>query len=154
MKNIFFFLICLSAIFPSCTTKPNVAKHHTEESKQEIMQADKDMSALAAKEGFNKALCEYADDSIVKLNNGSNPIIGKRALGESLVLKADPKTLTWYPVNAQVAYSCELGYTWGKWKFVKPDTTYYGNYFTVWKKDESGKWKIVLDGGNNSPQPK
>ena len=27
------------------------------------------------------------------------------------------------------------------------------NYFTVWKKQGDGSWKVKLDGGNNTPKP-
>ena len=59
--------------------------------------------------------------------------------------------MTWEPVKAEVARSGELGYSWGNWKFVKTDTTFYGNYFTVWKRQKGGKWKVALDGGNSTP---
>lgn len=142
LLSFFIFLI-------SCSPQVDVAK-----AKQEMLQADRDMSALAAKEGFNKAIYQYAADSIVKLDQGSYPIIGKKDYGESFGERSGPTTISWEPVHAEVAQSGELGYTWGNWKFVKPDTTYYGNYFTAWKKDVDGKWKVMLDGGTDAPKPK
>jgi ketosteroid isomerase-like protein len=111
------------------------------------------MSNLAEKEGFFKAILSYADDNIVKLNDGQFPDIGKKAIEEKYGDNTGPKTLTWEPVNAEVANSGELGYTWGNWKFTTPDTTYYGNYFTAWKKQKDGNWKVALDGGNSTPTP-
>jgi hypothetical protein len=29
----------------------------------------------------------------------------------------------------------------------------YGNYMSVWKKQDDGSWKFVLDGGNTTPPP-
>lgn len=121
--------------------------------KQELIDTDRAMSLLAEKEGFFKAILSYADDNIVKLNDGQFPVIGKSAFAEKYGDKAGPKTLTWEPVDAVVANSGELGYTWGNWKFVAPDTTYYGNYFTAWKKQIDGEWKVALDGGNSTPTP-
>ena len=109
------------------------------------------MSDLTVKEGFIKAIIFYADDNIVKLNDGQFPVVGKMAFIEKYGDQDGPKTLTWEPLKAEVAGSGDLGYTWGNWKFTKPDTTYYGNYFTVWKKQKDGEWKVALDGGNTTP---
>jgi ketosteroid isomerase-like protein len=112
------------------------------------------MSDLAVKEGFLKAIHYYADENIVKLNEGEHPIVGKKHYEETYGDKEGPKSLTWEPLYAEIAESGELGYTWGNWKFVQKDTTLYGNYFTVWKKHKDGSWKVALDGGNTTPPPK
>jgi hypothetical protein len=39
----------------------------------------------------------------------------------------------------------------GNWKYVTPDTTMYGLYYTIWKRQTDGKWKWSVDGGNNMP---
>ena len=146
MKKYFIYIL----LFSSCNTVQSGKNIQTE---KEISRADKAMSDLAEKEGFFKALQQYADDSLVKPNEGELPVIGKKAFMEKCGDKTGPKTLTWSPVKAEVAKSGELGYTWGNWKFVKPDTTYYGNYITVWKKQKDNSWKWVFDGGNNTPAP-
>lgn len=106
---------------------------------------------MAAKDGFLKAILTYTDDDVVKLNEGEFPIIGKKAFEQTASGKAGPTTLTWFPVNAEAAESGELGYSWGNWKYILKGTTIYGNYFTLWKKDKKGSWKVALDGGNSTP---
>lgn len=112
------------------------------------------MSDLAAKEGFNKALLQYAADDFIKFNPGQFPAVGKNEFAKLVENKPDVKTISWQPAKAEVARSGELGYTWGNWKYVSPDTVLYGNYFTVWKKQKDGLWKMALDGGNDTPAPK
>ena len=119
----------------------------------EIWAADSTMSALAATIGFNSAVLRYADSSIVKLSEGKPPIIGIQNFAASFDLLHDIKSISWTPQFAEVAESGELGYTWGTWKLKLPDTVQYGKYFTVWKKNQKGEWKVVLDGGNSSPEP-
>lgn len=119
----------------------------------EIIQADKDMNVLASKEGFNKALLVYADDSVVKPHEGVLPIIGKAALEKYWSDKPDTKEISWEPFKAEAARSGELGYTLGNWKLTSKDTTLYGYYYTIWKKQPDGKWKFTVDGGNNTPKP-
>lgn len=126
-----------------------------EMNKQEIINADIAMSDLAVKEGFFTALSKNASEDFVKLGEGSYPIISKAEFDKLFADKPGPKTLTWKPEKANVSESGDLGYTWGYWKFEMPDTTVYGNYFTVWKRDQTdGSWKMELDGGNSVPGPK
>ncbi len=119
----------------------------------EIWSADSTMSALAAVIGFNSAVLSYADSSMVKLSEGKPPIIGIQNFAASFDPVHDIKSIAWTPLFAEVAESGELGYTWGTWKLNLPDTIQYGKYFTVWKKNRQGEWKVVLDGGNSSPNP-
>ena len=144
------FSILIMTVFYSCA-KVTVSDH--EQLKQELIKADLAMSDLAVKEGFFNALNQYAADDFVKLNEGAYPVVGKKDFEETYKDNPGPKTLTWKPVKADVSQSGDLGYTWGNWKFEMPDTTMYGNYFTVWKKQEDGKWKMALDGGNTTPAP-
>ena len=119
---------------------------------QQIIDADKAMNEMAAKEGFYKAILTYADDSIVKPNEGEFPIIGKIALAKNWVGKSGPTTLSWEPFKAEASISGDIGYTLGNWKYITKDSILYGNYYTIWKKQINGSWKVVADGGNNTPQ--
>lgn len=121
---------------------------------QDVLRTDKEMCKRAVEAGFNRALMENAGDGFVKLSNGSYPIVGKLAFSEKITGKPDLKTITWFPEDADASRSGDLGYSWGNWKFASGDTTYYGNYVTIWKKDTDGKWRMLLDGGNSTPKPK
>lgn len=146
MKKILFTLF----LFVACNQK------QTDMSMQaaaEITETDKAMSDQAAKEGFYKTLLLYADDSVVKPQEDMLPIIGKTALEKYWSGQPDTKNITWRPFKAEVAASGDLGYTLGYWKYAGKDTTTYGNYYTIWKKQADGKWKFVVDGGNNTPAP-
>ena len=144
MKRMLFALLFVSAC----------AQKQTDISKQaadEIMQTDKTMSNEAAQNGFYKTLLLYADDSIVKPQEGMLPIVGKTALQKFWSTKTDFKELTWEPFKAEAAKSGDMGYSLGNWKLVTKDTTMFGNYYTIWKRQANGKWKFVVDGGNNTP---
>src|SRR5215203_7558164 len=127
MKKILFAIIFLSA----CTVKQ---ADLSEESRKEIIEADIAMSDLALKEGFFTALLGYADDSVIKPEEGKFPVIGKAALVEHWKGKAGTKGISWAPFRAEAAKSGDLGYTFGNWKFTTPDSVFYGNYYTAWKK--------------------
>ena len=58
--------------------------------------------------------------------------------------------MTWEPKDGVIARSGELGYTYGVYA-MRPslkDTVIYGTYVSIWKKEKGGKWKYVLDSGN------
>ncbi|HYK43952.1 MAG TPA: DUF4440 domain-containing protein [Parafilimonas sp.] len=126
----------------------------SKQSAEEIIQTDRAMSDEAAKNGFFKTLLSYADDSVVKPQEGMAPVIGKTALQKFWSSRTDFKELTWEPFKAEASKSGDIGYTLGNWKLVTKDTTMYGNYYTIWKKQPGGKWKFLVDGGNNTPAPK
>lgn len=125
----------------------------SERARAEIISADSTMSILAGKEGFHHALLAFAHDSVIKPDEGRLPILGKQALEKEWAGKPGSKEISWKPFRAEASRSGDLGYTFGIWKLVTPDTSYYGNYFTAWKKGADGSWKWVVDGGNNTPDP-
>jgi ketosteroid isomerase-like protein len=144
MKYLFIIIIAITA----CKKKDSSL-----EATFQIIATDKEMNDMASREGFHKALLVYADDNVIKPEEGENPVIGKPALIKSWSEKPDFKNLSWEPYKAEAAGSGDLGYSLGNWKMVTDDTTYYGNYYTIWKKQADGKWKFVVDGGNNTPAP-
>ena len=159
MKSQFLFSIFISSIFIfSCAQQNNYLKEDIEKAKSEIKKTDSMFCVYSVEKGFSAALIEYADSDVVKLNDGENPIFGIEKLKEKLSGKAkDASTVTWKPMKIEVANSCDLGYSYGNWEYKtqsqKGDTTYFGNYFTEWKKQKDGSWKYVLDGGNDTPKP-
>ncbi len=111
--------------------------------------------------GMQEAFIKYAADDVVKLRPGEAPIMNKPDLEKMFAEHAQDGVLKfqWTPVKADIAASGDLGYTFGNWSiFVKSDgttrdTTIYGNYISIWKKQKDGSWKYVLDGGNSTPAP-
>ncbi len=142
-------LACLFFIF-SCNNAP---ADFREQAEQEIKKADMAMSDQASKEGFQKTLLAFADDSAVKYEAGHLPIIGKTALKEFWAAQPETKAISWKPFKVEAAASGDLGYTLGYWKYISHDTTLHGSYYTIWKKQADGSWKFVLDGGNGTPAP-
>ncbi len=150
MKKIILILSIAGILF-SCNQQ---VADQSVRAEKEIMLADQAMSDLASQQGFSSALYQYADSELVKFSDRSLPIIGKAAYADSIKGKNGTKDLSWSPVRAWAARSGDIGFSWGNWKFVKPDTIYYGCYFTAWKKHKDGSWKWVIDGGNDTPAPR
>ncbi|MEO8664671.1 MAG: DUF4440 domain-containing protein [Ignavibacteria bacterium] len=118
-----------------------------------IMQEDIKFCKYSIKEGFFNAFLKFADAGIIKFSEGQHPVVGIKDLAKAYDNRPGTKDLIWEPVMGEVAESGDLGFTWGKWHFTNKDTTLYGNYFTVWKRQSDGSWKVLLDGGNSTPAP-
>jgi ketosteroid isomerase-like protein len=57
-------------------------------------------------------------------------------------------TLSWQPMNAEISKSGDLGFTYGVYELSIKDSVYKGTYVSIWKKQNDGSWKFVLDSGN------
>ena len=61
--------------------------------------------------------------------------------------------LTWQPNFAEIAVSEEMGYTLGDFQVhnlsAEDKPSAYGSFFTLWKKQTDGNWKVALDFGVN-----
>jgi ketosteroid isomerase-like protein len=55
------------------------------------------------------------------------------------------------PVAAEIAKSGDLGCTVGEATI--RSLNQYSKYLTIWKRQSSGGWKFVADGGNLRPAP-
>lgn len=117
------------------------------------MQADRDFSNYSIEHGKNAAFLEFAAEDVTFLAPNSYPMVGIKLLEERQAKRPDTTyTLTWEPKYARAAESGELGYTYGVWELklkAKPDQIYKGTYATIWKRNEKGEWKYVLDTGND-----
>ena len=145
-KKIFLLLLILSACAHSRMDKKHLEK--------ELIKTDQDFSQMSVEKGMKAAFLCYAADSVIMLRQGNFPILGKAELIKHFKTFPDKQIhLSWVPVIAEA--SGDLGYTFGKWelRFTGKDTVEYGTYVTIWKKFPVGKWKYVLDGGNDTPKP-
>lgn len=127
----------------------------------EVLNVDKAFSAMCMEKGMAVAFVYFAADDVVKMRPQEYPIMNKTDLKKMFDDHKDDGVLKfkWEPVKADISSSGDLGYTFGNWQiFVKggptsKDTTIYGNYISIWKKQADGSWKYELDGGNVTPKP-
>jgi ketosteroid isomerase-like protein len=67
-------------------------------------------------------------------------------------------TLVWEPAFAEIAASGDFGFTTGPWEFHPPagaENTEigYGDFLSVWQRDTTGTWRVVLDDGVEHAKP-
>jgi ketosteroid isomerase-like protein len=115
-----------------------------------------EFAKATAEHGLDGFISYFADDAS-ELQNGGGIVTGKTNIRQSLEPWGD-LSLTWSPVEADMAASGDLGYTFGNYVLKAKDkdgkpVVQYGKYATVWKKQKDGTWKVVMDMGNSSPNP-
>jgi ketosteroid isomerase-like protein len=77
------------------------------------------------------------------------PVVGADAIDLLSVLSDTAYTLSWKPLKAEISKSGDIGYTYGIYELILPDTTLNGTYVNIWKKENDGEWKFVLNSNNS-----
>jgi ketosteroid isomerase-like protein len=122
-----------------------------------LTRLEAEFAKATADHGLDGFMSYFADDA-VDLPAGGPIISGKENIRKALGPWGADFSLVWTPVDAEMAASGDLGYTYGTYVFKengkdgKP-VTGYGKYTTVWKKQTDGSWKVAVDMGNTSPPP-
>src|SRR6187551_2056804 len=142
MKSVFI-VILLTGILFSCGEKKYNATI-IETAVEEIKKAEADFSNLSAKVGMRKAFLQYLDTNGVLLRSGRNPIVGKAARDFLDPINDSAFTLTWVPSAAYASILGDMGYTYGIYTYKDKDTTSFGTYVSIWKRQPDGSWKYVL----------
>ena len=105
---------------------------------------------MSVEEGMFKAFLHYFADDGVMLSDNTRPIEGKSSLEEVFAAGSDSLIiLEWKPLFERIGQGGDLGYTWGEYKRTIKTTgeVSRGNYVTIWKLQDDGSWKFVLDTG-------
>ena len=144
-------LICLMGFLFSCTVKKRPEEESNVAMKMALMDADRAFSKLSETGGMKTAFLQYIDSNGVILRPGSLPLTGGNAIDYISQGNDTSFVMTWEPKGGSVAKSGDIGYTYGIYS-IRPahkDTLLHGTYVSVWKKQPDGKWKFVLDSGND-----
>jgi ketosteroid isomerase-like protein len=112
--------------------------------------------AKATAEGGGHAFASFFAEDAVTLANGKAPVIGKAAIAQQATWNPKQYQLTWKPDGARMSSAGDMGFTWGHYDGRSIDqhgqsVVTGGRYFTVWKKQKDGAWKVELDASNNEP---
>jgi ketosteroid isomerase-like protein len=142
------FIIILLLVFSACSMPGQEEVNTSQLALQEIQQADIDFSEFSRKHGMRKAFLEYIDDDGIMMRDNAMPLIGAHAIDYITSMNDSSISLTWEPRGGDVAESGDLGYTFGVYEMKDSINIQKGTYVTIWKKQPDGRWKFVLDSGN------
>ncbi|MFN8243583.1 MAG: hypothetical protein U0X40_05960 [Ferruginibacter sp.] len=149
MKSPLLFIGVLS-LLSSCRLFEKKEQPDLVEEKLHMIEADKAFSRLSEEKGIKTAFLEYLDSNGVLLRPNQFPLVGADAVDYLLRQNDSNFVLKWEPKNGSIAHSGDLGFTYGIYALyaADKDTTIYGNYVSIWKKQKDGSWKYILDSGN------
>jgi ketosteroid isomerase-like protein len=122
---------------------------------KQLVETEQAFSKTAEVKNARDAFMEFiADDGLLFRPRAVN---GKKWMNEHPVPTSDKHPLlAWQPAFAGMAKAGDLGFTTGPWEF-KEDIkdarpSGYGHFVTLWKKQENGSWRFVVDLGISHPQ--
>jgi ketosteroid isomerase-like protein len=121
-----------------------------------LRQLEANFAADVAHNGHAAFLTYFAEDGVELVDSGG---INSKDDMRKQPPWPEGTTLTWTPVKAEMAASGDLGYTYGNFVYTAKNkegklVANYGKYTSIWKKQKDGQWKVVVDMGNSSPDPK
>lgn len=137
-----------SALRPAPQTgwKPKRAQTDPAAARVELMNVERDFSAVSEARGVVRAFESYGSDAGRLHRNGLMPVEGAAAV--RAYLSQQVSKYSWQPEHAGVAASDDLGYTYGSYGLTWAQgakATEKGFYARVWKRDATGRWKVVAD---------
>lgn len=117
----------------------------------QVVCREKEFAGMSLSHGVKAAFLGFLADQAILFRPG--PVEGKSWMAG----RPDPPVqLTWGPLFAGVSCSGELGYTLGPYELrdrAGQQPPRHGHYFTLWKKEADGPWKVILDYGVSYEKP-
>jgi len=119
-----------------------------------LVEAERAFARASVEKGVRESFFEFfADDGIYFV---PHPTRTREAiLKQPAPATKAGATLNWRPVYADVSQAGDLGYTTGPWTWTDQSEqkrpSRYGFYFSIWKKQSDGAWKVVVDCGITTP---
>ncbi|RAJ92174.1 ketosteroid isomerase-like protein [Larkinella arboricola] len=124
----------------------SVTSADTTQNREELLAFDKQFANTLEKSGAATTYKQHLAPQARLYRMNQQPYIEQTAIDQLL---RQPVTLAFFPLNAAVAESGDLGYVYGNSQVVtttggKP-VKQAGNYLRIWKKDSQNQWRIVVD---------
>jgi ketosteroid isomerase-like protein len=118
-----------------------------------IVEAERAFARTSVAKGVPDSFIEFfAEDGIFFQ---PHPAKAREALSKPTTVRS-PFVLDWQPITADVSRAGDLGYTTGPYTLTDSNESKLirqGYYFSLWKKQSDGNWKVVLDCGIQTNEP-
>jgi ketosteroid isomerase-like protein len=125
---------------------------------REMVETERAFAAMGAEKGVRESFFEFFGEEGVSFN----PRPGRfREFARKHPLPDPPPPrefkLEWWPVYGDVAESGDLGYNTGPTLVTdltpQKRPSRHGYFFSVWKREPEGTWRVAVDMGADSPGP-
>lgn len=141
----------LCTAFLLATPHPATPRHEAD--LDSLIAAERAFSLLSVDRGMKEAfLSNLAGNSILFRPLPTNG----QEMWEKLA--SPPATLLWEPAYAEVSGAGDLGVSTGPWEMRPPaehgqEAPRHGHFISIWRRQESGAWKVELDLGVSHAKP-
>lgn len=114
-----------------------------------LVSAENYFAALAKEQGIRNGFLKVSDIHTIVFR--PDPV---KAIEFYKAKQQDPGELNWTPVQAKISKSGDWGFTTGPYLYTSAadNSSYYGEYLSVWKANRTGVWKLAITLA--SPHPK
>ena len=115
-----------------------------------MVSTERAFAATSLKEGIRASFLKFFEDSALAFS--PEPYVFKQAAAKRPP-PADPlaRTLRWEPVAGDISTSGDMGYLMGPSTLTDNSQPKappsYGFYLSVWRKQDDGTWKVIIDIG-------
>lgn len=144
-------------LFAACTTQtahpPEPPPRDAMADREAIMAADRAFADSTYANGLDGWMSFYTPDA-VRLRLGEAAVQGLDAVRQfDTPIFADTAiVLTWTPVDAGTFADGQHGFSTGKGAMIRRatpgDTVWQGQYVTIWRRGDDGRWMVILDTGS------
>jgi uncharacterized protein (TIGR02246 family) len=150
-------LICVTIFLSSCTQHKNV---DLQAEGEKLMKLSKDWSDLVKTKDLDLILEGWADDAVM-MAPGMPPLKGKETIRAFVEegLKIPGYNIRWEPLEVHVSECGDMAYMIERNEIIVNDSlgnpeASYNKTVTVWRKQDDGSWKNVIDMWNADPDGK
>jgi ketosteroid isomerase-like protein len=144
-----FVSLLFAALFFTATTFSQEKKSALDS----VVEAERLFAKTSVEKGIRDSFIEFfAEDGI---NFQPHPTNTREAFSKRPANRS-PLILDWQPITADVSRAGDLGYTTGPYTLTDSKESKLigqGYYFSLWKKQADGSWKVVLDCGIETNKP-
>jgi ketosteroid isomerase-like protein len=137
-------------------TPPGQAAAFGKDPLSTLVEAERAFARTSVKQGVHDSFLAFFAEDGVAFQPG--PVNIRQAYSQSPAPPgAASLTLNWEPVFADISRAGDLGYTTGPWVLTDEGPqrrpSRHGFYFSIWRRQEDGSWKVEVDAGTTNPPP-
>ena len=141
---------------PTDATRPSYPSSGAATDAASVLLTDAQFSNASVYAGQQVAFTTYAD--ALGLQMFSDYVYGQEAINAAFEGTPLSLVLSWVPKFAEVAKSNDLAFSVGEFieldaTETSPPPTFYGKYLSIWKRESTGEWRYLNDGGAGAPGP-
>jgi ketosteroid isomerase-like protein len=143
-------LIALAALFGAA--RPEAGEATLAPALAALVEAERSFSRASGELGIREAFLAYFADDGISFEPDPAPAVERIRTWPA---PQRPRLLSWDPVFADISRAGDMGYTTGPTRFEDlgpaPQPVRHGYYFSVWRRQADGAWRVAIDAGVGTP---